>query len=280
MTIRQWLVKATEELANVGIVSGRLDARLILALVLNCDPPWLFAHDEDILTQRQLGRLAQLLARRLAFEPMAYIRGWREFYGQTFRTDRRALIPRPETELLVEVACDHLAGQNRRQTVVEVGTGTGAVIISLATARPRHDYFATDISLQALALARTNRRQLKATTVKFLSGHLLEPFRGRPIDVLLANLPYIARAELTKLETTIRAWEPTAALDGGYDGLGLYRQFFAQAATVMTSGVIICEHGDRQGAAMRRLARGIFSRAAIETRADYLGCDRLLIVRI
>lgn len=283
MILRDWLRVAAKKLEAQGISSHRLDSELILAHVLEQSRAYLIAHCDDPLSPQAELAANALLERRANNEPMAYLLGTREFYGRTFHTDKRALIPRGESEPLVETAIAWLHNRPTSQTVAEIGIGSGALIVSVAAAVPGHTFLATDISDEAIQLAQGNalRHQVPVT---FLQGNLgapLLPEYAQKIDLLITNLPYIATDLLANLDPTVTYFEPNLALDGGPDGLDLYRQFLPHAKQLMAPGsLLLCEHEHDQSDTMRALAREHFPSATITTRQDSLGHDRLLVCQI
>ncbi|MBE0467650.1 MAG: peptide chain release factor N(5)-glutamine methyltransferase [Candidatus Desulforudis sp.] len=213
-----------------------LDAAVILAAVLGCDRLDLYREPERALTADELIRFERQVAARRAGQPVAYLAGHREFMGQDFDVAPGVLVPRPETELLVEEGLRVLA-KIREPIVVDVGTGTGAVAVSLALMVPAARVLATDLSETALSLARKNAAR-HGVTVQFFQGDLLTPlpaaFTGK-VDLVVANLPYIPTPELANLPREVRS-EPRLALDGGPDGLDPYRRLVPQALSLLRSG--------------------------------------------
>lgn len=282
MTIRSWLQRATTQLKQQKISSAALDAELILTHTLQTDRTTILGHPERSLTDQEASDADRLLARRRHLEPMAYVVGEKDFYGLAFQADRRALIPRGETETLVETALAWLDSRPTGQTVVEIGTGSGAIILALANRAPSHRYAATDISHDALDLAQKNADRLKLNSVDWRQGDLAvslsEDFTDR-VDLLAANLPYIPTHWVTQLDPSIRFFEPDLALDGGSDGLDLYRRLIPQSRTLMTKGsLILLEHDHAQATAMRDLARQTYPNANITTIDDSLGEHRILAI--
>ncbi len=249
---------------------ARLDAQVLLGHVLGRDRTWLIAHGDEPLPQASRDQYARLLRRRLAGEPIAYLVGHREFFGHCFAVGPMVLIPRPETELLVEVALEALPEGAR---VLELATGCGAIAISMALARPDLAVLATDLSLTALAVAQRNARGLGAT-IDFAAGdwyQALEPriaFGADPIesappsrtapdhgrfDRIVANPPYIARQDPHLQRGDLR-FEPPGALASGADGLDAIRIIIEGApARLSTGGRLLIEHGYDQGPAVRAL---------------------------
>lgn len=266
--------QAVEQLQAAGCESPRLDAELLLAHVLGEERARLLAHPERALTAAEWERFAALLARRRVREPLAYILGHREFYGFDFVVDQRVLIPRPETELLVEQTLDWVQARWRGNalTVADVGTGSGCVAVALAVHLPQALIYALDASAGALEVAAANvARHGVEGQVRLLLGNLLEPLPER-VGVIVANLPYVRSDELATLEPEVRDYEPRAALDGGPDGLGPMRRLLAQAPThLRLGGAIFLEIGAGQGKAASELARRHFPQASVDVLPDYAG---------
>lgn len=285
-TIREALSDARARLRAAEISSADLDAAVLLASVLGVDRAALYAHPERALSPEAQAAFEALIARRLQGEPVAYLTGHKEFMGLDFLTDRRALIPRPETELLVEMA---LAEVRRRGEaaladlrVADVGTGSGAIAIALAAHEPRLPLiYATDISAEALALAAENAERLGvASRVRLLQGDLLEPL-PEPVDVLLGNLPYIEDDESAILAPDVRDYEPHLALFGADDGLGHIRRLLASAPPRLKPGaVLLLEFGYNQRARLAELIPAALPGAQVRFISDYAGWDRLVEIRI
>src|SRR5207249_5233970 len=206
-------------LRAAGIATAALDADVLLAHVLGVTKEMLYAHPDTEMSLGAERRYRDLIERRARGEPVAYLRGWKEFYGLRFAVDPRVLIPRPETETLVEAARGHIAG--RALTVVDVGTGSGAVAIAIAAHEPRVNVIATDVSADALAVARANALSNGvADRIELRQGDLLTPLTA-PVEVVVANLPYLRPEALAELvgERTSLAYEPRVAVVAGADGL-------------------------------------------------------------
>jgi release factor glutamine methyltransferase len=283
-TIKQWRNKASQALEAAGITSYAIDAELILAHALNQDRVYLISHPRKELSHEVIEKADQLLARRLENEPMAFILGVKEFYGLTLKTDARALIPRPESEILVEAALNWLEQHPHPQVAAEIGTGSGAITIALAKHAPQHHFIATDNSAAALDLARSNAENYDVD-VTFLEGDLATPLIEadyvKKINLLTANLPYIPVGLLKLLDPDVKYFEPDLALNGGRDGLDIYRRFLPQAKELIApDGFILFEHDYDQGQEMRNLAYPFFPGADINTLKDYLGHDRILSINL
>ena len=268
-----------------GNESAALDAQLLLAHVTGLSRANVLAYPERALTTDEAERYATLIARRAAHEPVAYLTGHRAFMGLDFVTDARALIPRPETELLVSAALSEIAARIRAggapPVVADIGTGSGAIAVAVAAQAPQlTTVYATDISSDALALAGVNAQRLGvAPRIHFLSGDLLEPL-PEPVDLLLANLPYVAPREELALPDDVRRYEPSLALYGDDDGLGHLRRLFAQAPEhLKPDAVILLEFGYDQRYAVEALARETFPGAETRIIADYAGWDRVAVIQ-
>ena len=222
-------------------------------------------------------RLEQLIARRTRREPVAYLVGEREFYGRPFFVDRRALIPRPETELLVEVALRELSPGPRRPLVVDVGTGTGCIAATLALEAPSMRVIAADVSESALDLAGTNLlRHGLAGSVRLLRGDLLSWLGSGP-DLVVANLPYVPSETWESLPSDVRDFEPRLALDGGPGGAELIFRLLEQAAR-LGIGALLAELDPRHASQVRAAAAAAFPGRAVEVLTDLAGRERLLRV--
>lgn len=289
-TIAQALAWATHDLRATS-ETPRLDAELLLAYVLGWERARLLAEGRLLLMEAQPVAFRDLVVRRAALEPVAYLIGHKEFYGIDFMIDQRALMPRPETELLVELALDiarRRTNDDRRLirplhaivhrplSVVDVGTGSGAIAIALALHLPAARIDAIDISHDALALARQNvERHGLTERVQLLQGDLLDSLT-ESVDLIVGNLPYTILAEI---DEGVRRHEPHLALDGGADGLALYRRLLSQApAYLKPGGVILLEIGATQAAAVTQLARGAFPAAAVSVYQDLAGLDRVVTI--
>lgn len=277
---RSALSWAVALLADADVDTPRLDAELLLCHVWVCNRAHLYAHPEDPLSRIESSHFGRLVERRAEREPLAYLTGRKEFFGLDFLVDRRVLVPRPETELLVELAIARLRGMlptNPTPAVADVGTGCAAIAVSLATQIPTAIVHALDVSDEALEVARLNcERHGVAERIELLQGDLLAALEER-VDLILANLPYIARPALAVLPPEIARYEPRVALDGGTDGLNAIRRILEQAeAHLNPEGSILLEIGAEQGPTSRALATRFFPTARMEVHPDYAGHDRVL----
>ena len=281
MIISEALRRGTRLVQGTGSDEARLEAELLLMHALRTDRVRLYQRLQDELPTRSGDYYQRLLGRRLVHEPTPYIIGHKEFLGMEFEVARSTLIPRPETETLVELAIDFARDRyaNNRFTAVDAGTGSGVIAIALAYKLPKARVIATDVSKRALALARRNaRRHGVAARVEFVEGDTLLPVELRA-DVIAANLPYVTTADWLATPPEIREWEPRRALDGGGDGLRYIRRLFRQAPEKLArKGALFAEIGDRQGASARTLAKEAFPEAEVEVRPDLAGRDRVICV--
>lgn len=232
----------------------RLTAELLLAFVLRCQRVKLYMELDRPLTKDELARFKALLQRRLAGEPTQYLLGQKEFYGRSFSVDPRVLIPRSETELLVEAVLRALPKAEPTR-VLDLCTGSGCIAVSIAAERPQASVWATDLSAEALEVARTNALAVGVDArVTFFHGDLFAPLPAdATFDVIVSNPPYVSTGSLSALQREVQA-EPRLALDGGPDGLVLLTRI-AQAALprLKPGGLLAFEHGDEQAEAMRAL---------------------------
>ena len=284
---------ATSALRAAGIPSPRLDAELLVGHAFGRDRAWLHAHPDAELGASDATALAAWVERRAAGEPIAYIRGFKEWLSLRITTDPRALIPRPETELLVEAAIGEIAARLVRDDATvqawEVATGSGAVALALALrfrtaiTLGRLRLAASDLSAEALELAAENlaAHGLRGA-VTLACGDLLEPAAlpdGRA-DLLIANLPYLTSAEVESGEGSL-AWEPRRALDGGPDGLDLLRRLIADLPSgISREGVVLLEIGEGQAAAVRELLTALHQPTSVTTQRDLAGIERIVRVAL
>jgi len=228
------------------------EAELLLLHVLQHPRAWLFAHPEAIVDAGDAARFRSLLARRAAGEPLAYITGRREFWSLDLDVTPDVLIPRPETELLVELALQRI-GRDGASEVADLGTGSGAIALAIAHARPRSRVLATDASAVALDVAQANAHRLGLGRVEFVRGDWFAPLAQRVFDIIVSNPPYVADGD-AHLERGDLRFEPRSALASGGDGLDAIRAIVAGApAHLLPGGWLLLEHGFEQGAAVRDL---------------------------
>ena len=278
MTIRQALSRAKLVLAAHHVEDSPLESEILLRHALSIGRVELYSDLDRRLTPEEDKKFWQLAERRLTGEPSAYITGHREFYGFDFYVDPGVLIPRPETELLVERAIA-LAKERSVSTMADIGTGCGAIAISLAVNLPGVKIYATDISEMALKVARLNCQKYGvADRVRLLVGDSLDPL-SEPVDLILAYLPYVRERELSRVNT--RGFEPSVALDGGPDGLEKIRRLCHQAESKLNpGGSLLLEIGMGQKEAVTRLLRSLLPKASIEVTRDLSGIDRVVCLTL
>lgn len=250
-----WLTMATARLQSaLGLdrPTARLEAQLLAAHALDVARSWLIAHADHPLGARQQDDLHALLRRRLTGEPIAYLLGRREFYGLDLAVTPAVLIPRPDTETLVEAALERLSAQ-RPVRVLDLGTGSGAIALALACHRPRAEILAVDSSAEALAVAKANARRLGLDNVRFLQSDWYARIGVKDFDMIVSNPPYVADGD-PHLQQGDLCFEPAAALCAGTDGLDAIRSIVAGAPARLTpGGWLLLEHGHDQAEACRGL---------------------------
>lgn len=267
--------------ARNGYASARLEAELVLAHTLHISRALLLAHLGDPISPADAAQFAGMVARRAQNEPFAYIVGHQEFFGLDFIVDRRVLIPRPETEHVVELALAALKKIAHPEPVIaDVGTGSGAIALALAHNTTQTKIFATDISPDALAVAQRNATRLHLNErVEFRHTDLLEGITA-PLDVITANLPYIPLERLNELPREIRDYEPRLATIGGVDGLSIIRRLLNQVqAHAARACFIFLEISEEQGKAAQELVNAILPFAQVEIHRDLEQLDRVVEIR-
>jgi release factor glutamine methyltransferase len=259
--------------------SASLDAQLLLAEVLAVNRAHILAHREKVLTPDQTQNYASLVARRDQGEPIAYILGRKAFYDRDFVVTPAVLIPRPETEHLLEIALAY-AHDHPHATFVDVGVGSGAIAVTLAANVPSATVYATDISPDALAVA-TKNAEIHQANIQFFAGDLLAPLieQNLRVNCVMANLPYIKSGELPSLD--VSKFEPKLALDGGADGLDDIRRLLAHCPIVCRpNALILLEIGADQGEATRKLAMESLAPQSVEIIKDLAGHDRVARIQL
>ena len=301
MTINQALNSAIQKLQKNKIPTPHLDAEILLSHILKKPREYILAHPEKKLTKSHVTRYALCVTRKIKGKPVAYITGHKQFYGLNFYIDKNVLIPRPETELMIEEAL-RITHNMKRVTIIDVGAGSGCIIITLAKNLKskfqilNFKFLATDISKSALTIARKNAKLHHVDKkIKFLHGNLLEPIiKSKNFSLLtshfllLANLPYLTPIQI-KNSPSIKH-EPKLALSAGKDGLKYYRQLFKQikklnALSVMRppcpqreAGYALCEIDPRQTIMLKQLIKKILPCAKIQIKKDLRGLDRMVII--
>jgi release factor glutamine methyltransferase len=278
MNRREALTRACGLLTASHVGDAAFEADLLLRYTLSLDRATLLAGLDEPMSAGDESAYEYNVQRRARGQPTAYITGVREFYGLEFCVDDGVLIPRPETELLVERALEQ-AGQHAAPVIADIGTGCGAIAVSLAVKVPPASLIATDISQRALTTARCNcERHQVVNRVKLHLGDLLEPLT-QPVDILVANLPYVRTVDLRHVNTD--GWEPRLALDGGMDGLDVIRRFCLNVpGLVKPGGSLMLEIGVGQAAAVVDLLEPGFPSASIRVYPDLGGIDRVVCLTL
>ena len=272
MTIQTALLQGTEILDKAAVPVARLTAEVLLCHALRCERAYLYAHGSDELLERAWIHYGRYLNERLKGKPTQYITYRQEFYGREFYVDERVLIPRPETEHLVETALAWLQGKPD-VTVLDVGTGSGAIAISVAL-ESQLKVWASDVSVQALEIAERNRRNYQANVV-FFAGDLLKAVRRESLDLLISNPPYVPGADAANMQREVRDWEPHVALFAGDTGLEIYHRLVAGAAqAVRRGGRLMMELGYRSLESVRAMLEGEWT--GIEVHSDLAGLPRVI----
>lgn len=276
LSIRSAQKLAATLLKQVGIESFLLDAQLILGVVTNKERFFVQLDGEQILSSIEQEQFYSLLARRLCFEPMAYIIGAKEFFGATFLVSKDCLIPRPDTEIVVEECLKLIDGH---QTIFDLCTGSGAIAISILLNRDQAQVIASDISEKALAMAKLNADRLGVSPrLSLLKGDLFEPFLGKKAQLIVINPPYISPEEIKKLAPDVREHEPIMALDGGKEGLEFYKRILASVDKHLNEkGYLVLEIGFDQAFALERLVdEKIWTKKIFK---DLAGNDRGIVLQ-
>jgi release factor glutamine methyltransferase len=284
MTVLELLNWSTDQLEQDQIENPRLNAELLLMHSFNLSREGLYVHLHDPLKEKEREAVERLIKRRISGEPLQYIVGHQEFWSIDLKVDPRVLIPRPETELLIEQTLFILSEMplGRKPSVLEIGTGSGAVATSLAKERKDIFVVATDISRDALLVAKENARSAGVLgRIGFVNGNLFDPFRllrgGQAFDLILSNPPYVDHSEIQGLSREVRSHEPIIALDGGKGGLEIYHSIASQAHCYLRrGGWLLLELGQGQGGKVTELIErsGFFSKTQLLP--DLSGIERVV----
>lgn len=272
------ILKWTEQyFKEKGIESPRLDAEVLLSHILGRERIYLYVHFDEPLEPAELARYREAIKQRVQRVPVAYIIGEKEFMGLTFRVTADTLVPRPDTEILVQAAVERLRARGETPRFADIGTGSGAICLSILHFLPKAQADTVDISPAARAVAEENAAALEvADRVTFHTGDLLAPLAGQCYDAILSNPPYIPDGDIAALAPEVRLKEPRTALAGGKDGLDFYRRLTADApALLKDGGFLAVEIGIHQAAPVTALAVPAFSRT--EILKDYAGIERVVI---
>jgi release factor glutamine methyltransferase len=271
MILKETLYHARQVLAANDIDDAPLEGELLLRQTLKFNRVQLYQNLEQRITPEQQDILQELIERRIKGEPAAYINGYREFYGLDFYVNRDVLIPRPETEHLVDKSIN-MVQKHQKPLIADVGTGCGIIAVSLALNLPRAKIYATDISALALKVARLNcHKHGVSDRIKLIKGDMLEAL-PEPVDFIVANLPYVTQSELD-----VSSFEPLLALDGGIDGVEKIKRLCHQVSgKLLPGGCLLLEIGQGQREAVTTLLNNLFPTAGIEVTPDLSGIDRVV----
>lgn len=283
MTLLEILRGSTDYLTRAGVQSARLEAEILLAHVLGVGRLDLYLQFERPLTEPDLTELRSLLRRRVQGTPVAYLTGEREFFGLRFSVREGVLIPRPESELVVELALARLAAKDGPTVAADVGTGSGCIGIAIAVRALSTRVDAVDISDTAVQVARSNAVQLGVSErVTVIQGSWGRPLKGRgPYNLIVSNPPYVSTAELADLEPGVRDFEPILALDASRDGLAPYRELLVELPELPAAdATILLEVDPRRAGAVAKLASENWPSAELKLHRDLSGRDRVLEVAL
>jgi len=281
MNVKENLHITSQELMKTGSPDAKLEAEVLLRHVLKIDRATMFRDLEENLSEDNVTNIASLVKRRIQKEPLAYITGIKEFYGLMFEVSEGVLIPRPETELLVETAITKAKLLKKNEiNIVDVGTGSGAIAVSLAVNIPNSNVIAIDLSKSALEIADENRRTHGMySRIKLRLGNLLEPVTEN-IDILVSNPPYIRKDRLHSLQEEVLK-EPRLALDGGEDGLRLIAELLSQARERMDSrSIILFEIDSDQGIEASKISKNTFPLGDVSVLKDLNNDDRAVLIEL
>jgi release factor glutamine methyltransferase len=281
MTVRDILNESTKALEAADISSARLDAEVLLSFCLGCDRLEFYKNPVMTISETQLTAFRNIIARRLQWEPVAYITGRKEFWSFTLEVNSFVLIPRPDTEIIIEEALDVYRNFTSLPVrILDIGTGSGAIAIALAKEIPGAKVVATDISIAALNLAQKNAATLGLKEkIDFRQGNLFEPVDGF-FNIIVSNPPYIAASDYEDLPACVKAFEPREALFAGESGLEFYEKLIYQAdGYLQKNGWLLLEIGAKQEAGIRGIIEGSGFYDRIEMRKDYAGLPRVIKAR-
>ena len=274
-TIKQALADAQNQLSSLPDISPKLESEILLAYVIHKSRSYLYTWPERILESQQLTQFQSLIERRSSGEPIAYITGEREFWGLPLKVSPATLIPRPETERLVEIALQQIP-ENKPWQIADLGTGSGALALAIASERPLCQIVATDISEDALRIAEQNRNDLKLENVRFVQGRWFEPLNGIRFNLVVSNPPYVAENDPHLLKGDL-VFEPQQALSSGPDGLDAIRSILASAKShLQPDAWLMLEHGYDQGSRIMALFEK-YSFTQVFCHADYAERERATV---
>jgi len=287
-SIKQTLSENKQKLRKNDLQTAQLDAEVLLSFVLKKPKEFLYTYPEKELTDQQIKTLDRLINKRAQHTPLAYLTGHKEFFGLDFLINENVLVPRPETELLVEQAQQYIKEKKNRKTplsVAEIGTGSGCIAVSLAKTLPQVQITATDISAKALEIAKLNAKKHQTTDkIKFFQGNLLKPIFEQKFKVIIANLPYLDENHKNLLKSSDEKalkFEPPQALYAGSDGLDAYRDFFQQVKTLpYKPELILVEIGQDQSPELKKFINSVLPQAEIREKKDLAAKNRVLRIKL
>lgn len=279
MTLSDLIREATKQFERAGIPSARLDAELLLAYCLNCDRVEFLKNPQQSLNKKQIEAFHGLVERRRRLEPVAYLTGRKAFWSFTLEVNPDVLIPRPDTEVIVEEALEVCRMEDwKAPRILDIGTGSGAIALALASELADAPVTAADISEAALVVARKNAEALGlGRRIRFLAGDLLQPVEGETFDIIVSNPPYIGAEEYEKLPAGVKDFEPRQALWAGKTGVEFYEKLIYQAyAHLAQKGWLLLEIGAKQGKQVKAVMEQTGLYDGLHLRADYAGWPRVL----
>ena len=274
------ILKWTEEyFAKAGLDTPRLDAEVLLCHVLHKERIHLYVHFDQPLSKEELAQFKAYIKERVQHKPVAYIVGYKDFMGLEFKVTADTLIPRPDTEILVEAVISRLKTGDDTGIIADIGTGTGAICLSLLNYLTSLRAVTVDISTKALAVAKENAQRLGlADRIEFYQGDLLEPIKDGQFTAIVSNPPYIPEGDIAALAADVKDYEPISALVAGPDGLDCYRRLVAEAGALLRAGGFLAmEIGINQREPLEKLAQGM-GWGKVEVIKDLAGIDRVLIL--
>lgn len=276
-TVAAVLKNVKQRLKTAGIETWSIDSELLMCRVMGFTRIQLVTRDTQPVTQAELNKLEELLNERLTFKPMQYILGKAEFMGLEFQVNENTLIPRPDTEILVEAVIEEIRVNNYR-TLLDIGTGSGAIGVSIAKYCPNIKAVAVDISEKALAVAQKNGKNNNVDNITFIQSDLFENVKGS-FDVIVSNPPYIETETIDTLHKQVKAFEPVLALDGGVDGLDFYKKITMNKSYLNKNGLLAYEIGYNQGLAVKTLLES-YGFEQVRVIKDLAGLDRAVLGRL
>lgn len=283
MTVAEALAWAKKLLKEKGVEGPEGSADFLLRQVLHQDKAYLYGHPEYALTLAQRTKFRSWVGQRAKHKPVWYITGKIEFLGLDLSVNQNVLIPRPETELLVEKIIEKVRSGFVPKSVLDLGTGSGAIILALVDNLerfPSEQFFASDISPKALSVAKKNAKSLGfETEIEFKKGDLFKPWEGKKFDLIATNLPYVPHEDIPTLAPDLIHYEPRVALDGGREGLEIYERFFYDIGEHLNpGGKVFCEIGYDQGEKIQKMLTEIMPKATVTVMGDYANVDRIVII--